>query len=66
MSKTAAAIPRTIPRPVGTPVVESGPYGGVPATVLGVIQAEEFDEGGEGVAYSDSSDGNNQGVGRTS
>ncbi|CAN0576997.1 unnamed protein product, partial [Laminaria digitata] len=38
------------------------PYGGTPATIPGVIQAAEFDLGGEGVAYSDSTAGNIQGV----
>lgn len=38
------------------------PWQGVPAVVPGTVQAEEFDEGGEGVAYSDSSEGNNKGV----
>ncbi|CAM9850330.1 unnamed protein product, partial [Laminaria digitata] len=33
-------------------------YGGVPATVPGIIEAEKFDMGGQGVAYSDSTDGN--------
>lgn len=30
-----------------------GPYGGVPGTLPGIVQAENFDEGGEGVAYHD-------------
>ncbi|CAN0558877.1 unnamed protein product, partial [Laminaria digitata] len=33
-------------------------YGGVPAIIPGIIQAEEFDAGGEGVGYSDSTTGN--------
>ena len=33
-------------------------YKGVAATVPGVIEAEEFDEGGEGVGYSDTTSGN--------
>ncbi|CAM9882538.1 unnamed protein product, partial [Laminaria digitata] len=37
-------------------------YGGTPATIPGVIQAAEFDLGGEGVAYSDSTAGNIQGA----
>ncbi|CAN0573147.1 unnamed protein product, partial [Laminaria digitata] len=45
-----------------TPVEEGDPWGGVPATVPGMIQAEEFDTGGEGVGYSDSTDGNKKGV----
>ena len=38
-------------------------YGGVPATVPGVVEAEEFDNGGQGVGYSDTTDGNTGGVG---
>lgn len=41
---------------------EGGPYGGVAAVVPGVIEVEEFDEGGEGVAYSDTDTENNGGV----
>lgn len=37
----------------------AGAYNGVAATVPGVIEAEEFDEGGPGVGYSDTSAGNN-------
>ena len=37
-------------------------YGGVAATVPGVIQAEEFDNGGEGVGYSDKTIENEGGV----
>ncbi|CAN0510663.1 unnamed protein product, partial [Scytosiphon promiscuus] len=42
----------TPPKPVG------GAYGGVSAIIPGIIQAEEFDIGGEGVGYSDSTTGN--------
>lgn len=38
------------------------PYGGVPATIPGVIQVEEFDVGGERVGYVDSTPGNIQEV----
>ena len=34
------------------------PYQGVAATVPGVIEAEHFDYGGEGVGYSDSTSSN--------
>ncbi len=37
------------------------PFGGSPWSVPGTIQAEDFDEGGEGVAYHDTSSGNNGG-----
>lgn len=61
MSKTST--PPTVPTPSPSePLEDGGPWEGVAATVPGTIQAEEFDEGGEGVAYSDSSQGNNKGV----
>lgn len=41
------------------------PYGGTPATVPGTLQAENFDNGGEGIAYHDQDSGNNGGVYRT-
>lgn len=34
------------------------PYGGTPHPVPGTVQAENYDEGGEGVAYHDNSNGN--------
>ncbi len=37
------------------------PYNGVPAVIPGLIQAEDFDLGGDGVAYQDSDIGNNGG-----
>ena len=40
----------------------SSPYSGVPASIPGLIQAEQFDNGGEGVAYHDTSTGNNGGA----
>lgn len=44
------------------PVIPGDAYGGVPAVIPGVIEAEEFDTGGEGVGYSDVDVGNNGGV----
>ena len=44
------------------PVNEGGAYGGVATVIPGLIEAEEFDEGGEGVAYSDWDPDNNGGV----
>jgi hypothetical protein len=41
----------------GTPT----PYRGIPIAVPGVLQAEEFDEGGEGLAYHDFTAGNSGG-----
>jgi hypothetical protein len=43
----------------------TGPFGGAPAPVPGVIQAENFDEGGQGVAYLDSTPGNSRGMYRS-
>jgi subtilisin family serine protease len=37
------------------------PFGGVPAVIPGQIEAENFDDGGEGVAYHDSKSGNQGG-----
>ena len=39
----------------------SGAYSGTPAAIPGRIEAEMFDNGGEGVAYHDTSAGNNGG-----
>jgi hypothetical protein len=47
----------------GTPPPPTSPaYGGTPAPVPGVFQAENFDEGGQSVAYSDTTGGNSGGV----
>jgi hypothetical protein len=45
--------------------VSPTPYGGTPATIPGTIQVENFDHGGEGIAYHDQDSGNNGGVYRT-
>jgi hypothetical protein len=37
------------------------PFGGAPAAIPGVVQAEHFDDGGEGVAYHDTTSGNKGG-----
>ena len=39
----------------------STPYGGTPAAVPGTVQIENFDEGGSGVAYLDTTSGNSGG-----
>lgn len=41
------------------------PYGGTPRSLPGIVQAEDFDEGGEAVAYHDTSGGNAGGQYRT-
>lgn len=43
----------------------SGSYGGVAAAIPGRIQAENYDNGGQGVAYNDSDPGNTGGIYRT-
>ena len=48
----------TVPGAPGPPPVGSTPFGGVAAAIPGSIEAENFDEGGEGVAYHDLSPGN--------
>lgn len=48
--------------PMTTPPPTSGAFGGLPAIIPGLIQVENFDVGGEGVAYSDADPGNNGGV----
>lgn len=57
-SPTATEIAAVTPAPVGV----GGAYGGVAAVIPGLIEIEEFDEGGEGVAYSDEDFENNGGV----
>lgn len=43
----------------------SAPYGGVAAAIPGTVQAEDYDLGGEGVAYHDTDVGNNGGAYRS-
>lgn len=43
----------------------STPYSGSPAAIPGTIEAEHFDNGGEGVAYHDTTAGNSGGVFRS-
>src|SRR5215210_7774622 len=47
-------------------VLFSAPYGGTPWPVPGLIQAENYDVGGEGVAYHDTTAANEGGMYRTS
>lgn len=46
-----------------TDVSVDNAFDDVPVTVPGIIEAEEFDTGGEGVGYSDTTEGNRNGVG---
>lgn len=43
----------------------STPFTGMPVALPGVVQAEEFDAGGQGIAYADTTAGNSGGVFRT-
>jgi hypothetical protein len=45
--------------------VASTPFSGTPSAVPGVIEAENYDRGGEGVAYHDTTSGNAGGVVRS-
>jgi len=58
--------PAATPTPTPTPANPDGtPYGGTARTLPGVVQAEDFNSGGEGVAYHDTSAGNTGGAYRT-
>ena len=46
----------------GTPALVPSPYTGTPIAVPGSFEAENFDLGGEGVAYHDNTPGNQGGV----
>ena len=41
-----------------TPPPAATPFGGTPARVPGIVEAENFDEGGPGIAYRDTTAGN--------
>jgi hypothetical protein len=51
----------SVPPPVGNPV----PFGGTPTALPATIQAENFDEGGSGISYQDTTSGNAGGQYRT-
>jgi hypothetical protein len=52
----------TAPPATSTPAPVTGtPYSGTPVTVPALIEAENFDKGGEGVAYHDTTTGNGGG-----
>ena len=46
----------------GAPPPTSTPFGGTPWAVPGIIEAENFDDGGEGIAYHDLTAGNSGGA----
>lgn len=53
--------PVPTPAPVD-PTKAVGAFGGVAPEIPGTVEAEEYDYGGPGVAYSDFEPGNNGGV----
>jgi hypothetical protein len=57
-------LPKNVAPSVATPppAVAPAPVSGTPAAIPGVIQAEAFDNGGEGVAYHDTTPGNSGGA----
>ena len=56
----------TTPTPTPAPApTTSTPYGGTARAIPGGIQAEDFDNGGQGVGYRDNSSGNSGGVYRS-
>ena len=55
---SVAASSSSAPPPSGS----SSPFGGVALAIPGWVQAEDFDNGGQGVAYSDNSPGNSGGA----
>jgi len=46
------------PPPPPPPPPPTGPFGGTPAALPGIVQAENFDVGGQGIAYSDTTASN--------
>jgi probable HAF family extracellular repeat protein len=54
-------VTQTVPLTI-TPSSTTSPYPGSPSPIPGIIQAEDFDNGGEGLAYHDSDHGNNGGA----
>jgi hypothetical protein len=57
--------PPTTPPPTTPPPSGQQPYGGTPWAIPGTIQAENYDTGGEGVAYHDTETANQGGAYRT-
>lgn len=57
----ASVIDKCAAPPPPPPTPSTTAYGGTPALLPGIIQAEHFDEGGQGIAYSDTTAGNSGG-----
>jgi hypothetical protein len=69
-TELAAALDGALPPPTPTPPPApapggSTPYNGTPAALPGTVQSENYDAGGEGVAYHDTTSGNSGGVYRS-
>lgn len=67
ISATYGLVTQTVPltiTPTSSP--SRGPYAGMTHAIPGAIQAEDFDEGGQGMAYHDTGGGNEGGQYRTS
>ena len=60
---SASTAKSVIPAALLYPQLSTGstPFGGTPAVIPGTLEAEEFDEGGEGIAYHDLTDLNQGG-----
>ena len=61
---TADGTPTPTVTPTATP--SSSPFGGTPVKLPAMIEAEDFDNGGEGIAYHDDTPGNSGGAYRDS
>ena len=62
VAKSSTSPVATTPPVSVAPPAGSSPYSGTPAAIPGLIQNEQFDNGGEGVSYHDSTTGNNGGA----
>jgi hypothetical protein len=57
---SASALMNSIDGDTAPPPAQ-GPYGGTPAVIPGIIEAENYDTGGQGTAYNDNDAANNGG-----
>jgi probable HAF family extracellular repeat protein len=64
ISASYGLVTKTVPLTI-TPSATPTPFGGSAWPIPGTIQAENFDDGGEGVAYHDTSTGNKGGAYRS-
>jgi probable HAF family extracellular repeat protein len=60
ISATHGLVTRTVPLTI-LPAGNQWSYRGVPQAIPGIVQVEDFDEGGQGIAYSDRTAGNSGG-----